>query len=107
MDSIRAPLLPTEILLIIAKYLVPLDQVALLQVFSGITSLFNFHQFASLDENGDTTLHHLARGNTTTKDSTRSSFYTTFLQSLLDSSAEGAILHPQNVRSETPLMEAA
>jgi ankyrin repeat protein len=29
------------------------------------------------------------------------------LQSLLDSSAEGAILHPQNLRGETPLMEAA
>jgi ankyrin repeat protein len=106
MYSIRAPLLPTEILLIIAKYLEPLDQVALLQVSPGITSLFSFHQFASVDENGDNILHHLARGNTAIENSREPSFYITFLHSLLHST-RGAILHSQSLRGETPLMEAA
>ncbi|KAL4820369.1 ankyrin repeat-containing domain protein [Aspergillus spinulosporus] len=93
MHSIRSPVLPTEIILLIATYLEPLDQVSLLQ-------------FAVIDENGNTILHFQARGTTATKHSTRPSTDIPFFPSILDCS-QGAILHPKNLDGTTPLMEAA
>ncbi|KAL2823962.1 ankyrin repeat-containing domain protein [Aspergillus pseudoustus] len=106
MHSIGGPVLPTEIILLIATYLKPLDQISLLQVFPSIAGLFNLHQFAASDENGDTILHLQARKKTATEDSEEPSVDIPFYPSLLDSN-QGAILHPQNRDGTTPLMDAA
>ncbi|KAL4861962.1 hypothetical protein BDV12DRAFT_190739 [Aspergillus spectabilis] len=98
--------LPTEVILQIACYLEPQDQISLLQVFPTIAGLFNYHQLASTDEDGNTILHLQARANIYSKDSTHPGAGIPFFPTILDRS-QGDILHPQNRDSQTPLMEAA
>ncbi|KAL2839893.1 ankyrin repeat-containing domain protein [Aspergillus pseudodeflectus] len=106
MHPTRAPFLPPEILLLIATHLEPLDQICLLQVFPRIASLFNFQQFASTDENGNTILHLQAQANPAPEASIAPGVNIPFFPSILDCS-QGDILHPQNQDGRTPLMDAA
>jgi ankyrin repeat protein len=108
MSSTGAYFLPTELLLLIAAYLGPLDQISLPQVFPGIAGLFNHQQFATTDENGDTILHLQARAKTTADGSgdTEASVDSSFFPALLVCS-EGTSLHPRNRDGDTPLLEAA
>ncbi|KAL6230235.1 hypothetical protein BDW75DRAFT_248859 [Aspergillus navahoensis] len=98
--------LPTEVILQIACYLEPLDQISLLQVFPTIAGLFNYHQLASTDEDGNTILHLQARANIYSEDSTHPGAGIPFFPSIVDCS-EGDILHPQNRDGATPLMRAS
>ncbi|KAL3486231.1 ankyrin repeat-containing domain protein [Aspergillus germanicus] len=106
MHPSRARFLPAKVLLRVAIYLRPLDQISLLQAFPRIAGLFNLQQFASTDGDGNTILHLQARATTASGHSTQPGTSTPFFPTILDSS-EGNILHPQNRDGETPLMEAA
>ncbi|KAL2860832.1 ankyrin repeat domain-containing protein [Aspergillus lucknowensis] len=88
-----APVLPPEILLLLATRLRPRDQISLLQ-------------FANRDKEGNTILHLLAQANTAPDAPAAPGANIPFFPSILDSS-QGDVLHPRNRKGHTPLMEAA
>ncbi|KAL3467207.1 hypothetical protein BJX64DRAFT_192336 [Aspergillus heterothallicus] len=105
MDIIENPYLPTEIILLIAIYGPPRDQILLIEAFPGLDRLFTSAHFASIDSYGNIILHLQALARTTEK--CQRSYYRSpdipFFPGII-ASTNGAALHPLNKKGETPLI---